>query len=329
MTVSGQGTTYNLPNYTGELFQVAPSDIPFVSAIGGLSGGKETNATKFEWQTEGMESTSANNSKLEGANAPTASETPRANVHNVVEIHQEAIEVSFTKQSAVGQLNGLAIEGSNPVRDELTHQVQLKLRKMGVDIEKSFLSGTLHEPTDNATARATQGILGAITTNLNSDGGVLSKDMVDELLMTMFTNGSPLDSDNTVFLVGAALKVGLTNVYSAAGLNQPTLTRNLGGVSISQLLTDFGTFGVMLDRWMPAGDVAVVDLSVCAPVFLNVPGKGHLFAEPLAKVGSADKYQLYGEVGLEYGPETYHGLLTGVTAPAFGGDSGDSSSSSA
>ncbi|WP_446677904.1 SU10 major capsid protein [Streptomyces hydrogenans] len=49
---------------------------------------------------------------------------------------------------------------------------------------------------------------------------------------------------------------------------------------------------------------------MCAPVWLEIPGKGMLFAEPLAKVGASEKWQLYGEVGLEYGPESYHGLIT-------------------
>ena len=36
--VSGIGTTFNLPNYHGELFSVTPSDTPLLSAIGGLTG---------------------------------------------------------------------------------------------------------------------------------------------------------------------------------------------------------------------------------------------------------------------------------------------------
>ena len=56
----------------------------------------------------------------------------------------------------------------------------------------------------------------------------------------------------------------------------------------------------------------VAQLGQCAPVFLEVPGKGHFFAEPLAKTGSSDDVQLYGEVGLAYGNEKAHGLLSGL-----------------
>jgi hypothetical protein len=56
-----------------------------------------------------------------------------------------------------------------------------------------------------------------------------------------------------------------------------------------------------------------VSLGECSPVYLEVPGKGHFFAEPLAKTGASDDVQLYGEVGLAYGVESSHGILTGCS----------------
>jgi hypothetical protein len=47
-------------------------------------------------------------------------------------------------------------------------------------------------------------------------------------------------------------------------------------------------------------------------VFLETPGKGHFFEEPLAKTGASDEVQIYGEIGLEYGKETAHGLYRGL-----------------
>lgn len=312
-TVSGQGTTFNLPNYTGELYNVAPSDTPFLSAIGGLNGGRSVNSVEFEWQTEGLESTSVNNAVVEGADAPTASGVDRSNVTNVVEIHQEAIEVSYTRQAAVGLHAGINNEEINPVRDELQHQINLKLRKIGVDIEKSFLSGVYAKPSTNATARKTRGLLTAITTNKFANGGTardLSVAVINAALSDMYTNGAQLPQNETVIMVSPATKVALSALYATASMNWPTPSRTLGGVAIDTVMTDFGTFGVMINRWMPAKQVAVVDLSVCRPVFLNVPGKGNLFVEPLAKTGSADKFQIYGEIGLQYGPEVHHGLIT-------------------
>ncbi|MFD6421040.1 DUF5309 family protein [Streptomyces sp. NPDC060198] len=315
--VSGQGTTFNLPNYHGQLYTVTPTETPFLSAIGGLSGGKRTKSVEFEWQTVDRRTSTAGNAVVEGANAPTAVARSRSNVSNVVEIHHSAIEVSYTRQAATGMYSGINIGADdNPVNDELTMQITTELESMAVDVEMSFLTGTYAKPANNATARKTRGLLTAITTNVNANGGTgraISKAIVDAQLSSMFGNGAKLPQDSTVFMVGPAQKVALSNLYGTGSLNQPTMTRNIGGVAVDTLVTDFGTFGVMLDRWMPTGQIAVVDLSVCAPVWLEIPGKGLLFAEQLAKTGAKESWQLYGEVGLEYGPETYHGLIKDLT----------------
>ena len=144
-----------------------------------------------------------------------------------------------------------------------------------------------------------------ITSNINANAGVnraLSKAIIDATLQTAFGNGAKLPQASTVFMVGSTEKVNLSNSYALPALNQVTRDRTVGGVAVDTLVTDFGTFGVMLNRWMPAGQVAIIDLSVCAPVFLNIPGKGLLFTEELARVGAARQFQLYGEIGLEYGP---------------------------
>lgn len=313
-TVSGQGTTFNLPNYHGELYSVSPSETPFLSAIGGLVGGgaPTSKTTDIEWQTEDLETTSVNNSKVEGAAAPTASEVSRSNVQNVLEIHQEAFEVTYTKQATTGMYSGFNMGADdNPVRDELNHQAMLKLRKVGVDVEKSFLSGVYARPANNATARQTRGVLTAITTNVFANGGTqraITKAIVDAALLAMFNAGAPLDS-TTVFMLGGAQKVNFSNLYSTATLNAPTQTRNIGGVAIETIITDFGQFGLMLNRWFPTGGTGILNLGVCKPRFLEVPDKGVLFAEPLGKTGASTKFQLYGEIGLEYGPEQWHGWI--------------------
>ena len=45
--VTGIGTTWNLPNYAGELFTADPTQTPFLSMIGGLTGGRQTDNFEF------------------------------------------------------------------------------------------------------------------------------------------------------------------------------------------------------------------------------------------------------------------------------------------
>lgn len=312
--VSGQGTTFNLPNYHGELFTVTPTETPFLSSIGGLSGAQRSSAIDFEWQTVDRRSSTANNAALEGAAAPTAAERSRTQVKNCVEIHHSSIEVTYSKLAARGNFSGVNVapQADDAVLSELAEQTMAELESIAVDVEKSFLSGTYARPANNSTPRTTQGILGAAAT-VSANGGTgraLSKAIVDAHLKDMFDAGAKLPQNTTVFMVGGDQKVALSNLYATATLNQPTASRNVGGVAVDTVVTDFGTFGVMLNRWMPAGQIAVVNLGVCAPVFLEIPEKGLLFVEELARTGSSRKFQLYGEVGLKYGAPTEHGLIS-------------------
>ncbi|HWB35809.1 MAG TPA: DUF5309 family protein, partial [Rugosimonospora sp.] len=167
--ISALGTTYNLPNYTGELFALTPADTPFLSAIGGLSGGRQATSTEFEWETFDL-ADAGQNVALEGADAPTLSGRVRANVTNVCQIQQYAVGVSYTKQAAYGLKSGSNNAEPNPVNNELDWQVQQKLKEAARDTNWSFLNGSYTKPSDNTTKRQTRGLLAAITTNLQAKG---------------------------------------------------------------------------------------------------------------------------------------------------------------
>lgn len=302
---AGQATTFNLVNYVGELFKVTPADTPFLSMIGGLSGGKSVNTKQFTWQTVDNNAAAAT-AALEGAN-PTYEERTRSQVTNVCQIFQYGVEVSYTKQAATGEIAGTSILGNQPVGDELSFQLALKLERAARDVEFSFLQGVYAQPADNLTARTTRGLKNAITTNAVAAGATaLSKAHIDNVLRQMANSGAPFSQP--VIFANAFNRQALSNIYGYAPAD-----RNVGGVSISTIETDFARLGVVYDRHMPTDEVYVVDVAHCKPNFLAIPDKGHFFMEPLAKTGSAEKWQLYGEIGLEYGPEQWHGKITGTT----------------
>jgi len=105
------------------------------------------------------------------------------------------------------------------------------------------------------------------------------------------------------------LKQRISALYGFA----PT-DRNVGGVNIEQIETDFGPIGIVLSRFAPANTVLAIEVSVCAPVFQPVPGKGVLFYEPLSKTGASESGQIFGQIGLDHGPAFMHGVLGNVTA---------------
>lgn len=389
--ITGLGTTYNLPNFTGELFQIAPSDTPFLTAIGGLNGGGQVTSTEFEWETYDFNAP-AQNVQLEGAAAPSATERVRANVTNVVEIHQSKVSVSYSKLAAYGKHDGTNSEGTNPVRNEADWQVDKGLKQMALDAEWSLLNGTYQKPSDNTTARQTRGLISAIVTNKSAGAGLTitgatsattvitaaahgmsigdkvvfrtigaatgivtgrayyvlaagfttgafsvastptgtaitlgtatgisfasnrgaaasTKATFNNLAQQVYDTGGITDLNAATFIVPSSQKLALSGAFTTQYLEQ---SRTVGGVAVSTVVTDFGTINVMLSRRVPQDTVVLASLDVCRAVFLETPGKGHLFAEPLAKVGASDDVQLYGEIGLAYGPETAHGILTNL-----------------
>ena len=117
----------------------------------------------------------------------------------------------------------------------------------------------------------------------------------------------------TMFQINAdAVQNGLTVVPAA---------RNINGIALSSVVTPIGVVYLYLGEYLPAGTALLLNLSVLAPVYQPVPGKGNFFLEPLAKVGAGEKYQLFGQIGLDHGPEWFHGKFTGIstefTAPTY------------
>ena len=305
-----QATTYDNPNFVGELFQLTPTETPFLSMIGGLTGGIATTSEEFAWQSDDLPA-AGQNTVLEGAD-PTYTNRVRTTYSNVCQILQKGVEVTYTKQAAVGALGtpasrsaaGASILGNQPVQDELSHQLMLKTMEAARDTEFSFIQGVYQRPTTNATDRQTRGIAAAITTNSVDATATPTQTKTHflTLVRTMADNGAKFTKP--VVFVNSFQKTQMTAAFTYA-----PESRNVGGVNLQMLETDFAEFGVVYNRHVPAGTLLVIDVAWCAPRFLEIPGKGHFFAEPLAQTGAAWKWQLYGEVCLQYGVEINHGKV--------------------
>lgn len=335
--VAGHGS-YNLPNFVGELFKLSPLETPFLSMIGGLTGGQQVNAPEFTWQDtlhRAPALTATDRKAIEGADAAFQAQS-RTERYNVVEIFQYGVELTYTKQAATGLLGTSGatpgtgarnILGNQPVGNEMAWQLQIKIEQAALDVEISFLTGTLAYPNDG-TARQTQGIVGAISdvakdTDAAADWStaaptvIKGKQLVNETALAMYTNGAPMR--NCVIMVGGASKLLISGDFQEGNGNISPRSYNRFGVNLTDIETDFGAFPVALNRHVPAETVLFLELSVMAPKFMPIPGKGHFFLEPLAKSGSYDRQQLYGEIGLEYGPQGWSAKVVnfdGVTASA-------------
>jgi len=314
--IVGMGTTFNLPNFVGDLFNISPEDTPLLSVIGGLTGGREAFDKTFEWEFYDLRDADVSRQRVEGANAPTAEERVRANDSNVLEIHQEAVSISYTKLSIQNRGGfGTTARGSSPVADEMAWQMEQQIKQVARDVELTFITGTYAKPADNATPRKTRGLLAAIVTNvIDLSAAALTEGDVNDLFQMAYDGGGMQEGETRTLIVGSAMKRQLTKIFlKDSGAPGQPLSRSVAGVNLELIQTDFGSANIMLDRYMPAGVVVAASLEELAPRFLSVPGKGHFFWEPLAKVGAAENSQLYGEIGLEYGNQRKHAKIVNAT----------------
>ena len=308
--VGAAATVWNSPNYVGELFLVGANHTPFLNMIGGLSGGRQVNSWEFPVAQDWALVTASQPAITETASltAPTAETYVRGQDVNTCQIFQKQVSVSYAKQSNVNTLAGLPLANSaQPVMNERDFQINAALTQVAVDVDYTFLQGAYQKATAANVAAKSAGILTAITTNVvaNSPSAYLTKDMVKQCLRYMAATGARF---STMCAFGNAFQIQrLSDLYGYAPVD-----RNIGGVAVKTILTDWCELNVMWDPHMPTTVLGIFDMSLILPVFLPVPGKGVLFYEELAKVGASELGQIYGQVGLAYGPELYHGQITGL-----------------
>lgn len=294
-------------NYLGQLYEIGANQTPFLNMIGGLNGGKTSRSFLFPVAQPYSIGSASQPAITEAASVSsnTATTVTRGQDTNTVQIFQYTVEVSHAKQSTTGEFGGIQVLGNQPVGDELDFQAQAQFRKMAIDLEYSMINGSYQAATDATTAAKMRGLINAISTNTTAAAGAtLSKALMDGMFAKMAASGAPFE--NVVVFCNAFQKQKLSDAYGYAPDD-----RNVGGVNIKQIETDFGMVGVMYDPHVATDDVIAVELSVCSPVF--VPVNGQLITyEMLAQTAASKKAQWYAQIGLDYGPEEYHGSLTGL-----------------
>lgn len=303
----------NTPNYSGMLFNKGNTKTPFSTMIGAKR--KYTNHTEFvtgqEFET--AQGSQPSISEAQSLTAPESSVLKREQKTNVTQIFQESVGISYAKESNMGTLSGLNVAGqqANPINEE-DFQVAAKMAKIGQDIEYTFINGTFHKSTGDTDANQSRGLLNAITSNiLDADGKPLTFMLVCEALKSIKeSNGDitnivlGLDSTSRLQLNADAVANGLTIAESGRGIN---------GIAVDKVITPLGTVYLRDLKYLPAGTIALFDPFIMAPVEQLVPGKGNFFIEELAKTGAGTKKQIFGQIGLDHGPEWYSAKITGLS----------------
>ena len=314
-------TSFGVLNYSGMLFNKGNTRCPLSSIIGGRA--KTTNHVEF---VTGQEYTTAGGtqpaiSETASLTAPEATVVTRIQKTNVTQIFQETVGISYGKMSNMGTLSGINIanQQENPM-NELDFQVAAKMQKVNRDIEFTFVQGTYNKATTDSTVNKTRGLTEAIESNVIA---MASKPLglwdIADGVKKVYEANAPQDGlvlwcdATTMFQINAdAVQNGLTVIPAA---------REINGIKLSSVVTPLGVVYLYLGEFLPKGTALLLNLDVISPVYQPVPGKGNFFLEQLAKTGAGEQYQLFGQIGLDHGPEWYHSKFTGIaqtfTAPKY------------
>ena len=299
-------------NYSGMLFNKGNTKTPFSTLIGGRR--KLTNHVEF---TTGLEFTTAGGSQpaiteTDSLTAPFADFVTRTQQTNVTQIFQEALYISYAKESNMGTLSGLNVanQTANPAT-ELDFQVVAKMDKIARDIEYTFIRGAYVKAANDVTANKSRGMLTAITTNLyDMENRALRVWDLAQAMKLIYDANAPIT--NLYAWVDPVSMFQLNADAEQNGLTVVPAARNVNGIAISTILTPLGLLNLYLGEFLPAGTVMIFNPEVIAPVEQPVPGKGNFFMEELAKTGAGKKFQIFGQMGLDHGPEWYHAKLINI-----------------
>lgn len=310
---TGYAMSFTVLNYSGMLFNKGNTRTPLSSIIG--SRRKVTNHVEFvtgqEYTTEGGSIPNISEDDSLVAPAPTALE--RDQNTNVTQIFQESVGISYAKQANMGTLSGVNIanQQANPM-NELDFQVAGKMQKIARDIEYTFINGTLVKAKNDTTANKTCGLDKAITTNVKDmKGKPLGLWDIAEMVKMVYGANAP--TTGLVVWCDATTLFQINADAQQNGLTVVPADRTINGIALSSIITPMGVVYLYLGEFLPAGTAFLLNLDVIAPVEQPTPGKGNFFLERLSKVGAGDKYHIFGMIGLDYGPEWYHGKWTDIS----------------
>jgi hypothetical protein len=250
------------------------------------------------------------------AGNPTPETYVKAQAYNVIQTMWRGVSVSYAKMSDKNAMSGLAYANEDFAKKiELDFQTEMALKQLAVDTEFSLFQGVYAARTNSTSSAATRGLIGtgtngAIQTNLVNGGtAALTTAMVDTMVADMANSGAPFT--NPVIFCGSWQKQKLSSLYGWSPVAAPG--SGLGGTAVERIETDFGIIPVVFDPKMLATALVCVEMDEIRLAGLEVPGKGAIFLEQLGRLGAADRYQLYAQFGLDYGEESHHAAIYGLT----------------
>jgi hypothetical protein len=298
ITLTGD-TLYSqkINNFSGELFRVGGQRTPFLSATGGLNGGKVLQSTFWQIQAADSHVVSSEPNKVnEGAAPSEYLGRDRVAYTGVTQIFHKGVKMTYTAMATFQHQNSfninaaggginpvvssdgdgttsaaalLGLAGSNPIVDEFAEQMSLALEKTAREVEWFAFNGTYADganATPGAGTREMRGISEYTSLNANANNTV-APTFVGGNIYWNGTTGNGATGDAQV-LSWDAIANSLKRLYDAhAPMVQPVLCvtpKQLLDLNKELLAGSVGITGAILPR---DRNLAGIDIDVIVTPF--------------------------------------------------------------
>ena len=295
------------------IYNISPMDTPFLNGCG---RGTADN-TLFEWQTDEL-TAAAMNTQVEGWDyASTAASEPRRLTNYT--------QISATQVQSSGTAEAVDFAGRKSTQ---AYQLAKRAKEMKRDMEFMLLMGTTKVAGGAAAARFTGGFPTWVGTNVIGTTPIIAASTG----LGLVNNGAAgyPDGTTTSLTGGANTAISLAMINSViariwdlggspdtilckSDVKQTISSADVGGSVVADLfkdvgssakpatavnavdvlVTDFGTFKVVPDRFLPDGNCDILDFDLWSVDYLR-PFR----TETLAKSGDSVKQLLIAEYGL-------------------------------
>lgn len=306
-TFDGYDAVGNREDLSDMIFDVSPTETPFVSAIGRA---KATNLN-HEWQTDAL-AAAAVNANIYGDEVSGDALTPTTRLGNRVQLLDKAVTVSDEQIAAnpAGRKNELAYQIAKSMK-EIKRDLEFNL----IGVNSAKVTGTNAVAAKMGSAQAyiysntSFGATGANPTgdgtNARTDGTqrAFTETLLKDVLQSCWTNGG----EPKMVILGAFNKRVASGFTGAGTVFDKSEDKKLYA-TLDVYVSDFGEVKFVADRFSRPRDALVID-----PDYWKLSTYDGLKQKELAKTGHAEKRMLSWYVTLEASNEKSSGIVADLT----------------
>lgn len=296
---------------------ISPVEFPFYS---NAKKGK-AKQNKHEWQFDALDTQTNANAMIEGNDITFITATPTTRAANFLQTLSKGVSVS-------GKLRASNTAGR---ADELTYQLDKRMREIKRDLEASLTQNnaatagaaasaglmagfegfvtqyiTVGQTTSTATTPGIDSTLNYVATApTDCTQGTVAESQLKSIIQTVWNAGG----DPKTIMTGGLGKQKLAgfsgNATRFLGTPKNQQTQIIGGVDT--YVSDFGVHSLVPNRFMRTRVALLIDFDHVKVVNLRP-----FTMEKLGKTGDADKYQIIGDYSLEVTNPKAHGKIVDV-----------------